>query len=127
VSRRFDHSKTTLEVADMSFFISDALAEGAAAAGQGDPITGMLVPLLLFGGALYFLMIRPQVKRQKEHKKMVDALSKGDEVVTAGGVAGKITDIGENFVLIEIAEGTAVKIRRQAIDSILPKGSLKEL
>ncbi|MEJ2693318.1 MAG: preprotein translocase subunit YajC [Candidatus Thiodiazotropha sp.] len=111
----------------MSFFISDALAEGAAAAGQGDPITGMLVPLLLFGGALYFLMIRPQVKRQKEHKKMVDALSKGDEVVTAGGVAGKITDLGENFVLVEIAEGTAVKMRRQAIDSILPKGSLKEL
>lgn len=111
----------------MSFFISDALAEAApAAGGQANAITGLL-PLVIFGVVLYFLMIRPQVKRQKEHKKMVDALSKGDEVVTTGGVAGKITNIGENFVLVEIAEGTEVKIRRQAIDSVLPKGSLKEL
>jgi preprotein translocase subunit YajC len=110
----------------MSFFISDALADAAApAAGQVDFFN--LLPLVLFGVVLYFLMIRPQVKRQKEHKKMVDALSKGDEVVTSGGVAGKITNIGENFILVEIAEGTEVKIRRQAIDSVLPKGSLKEL
>lgn len=109
----------------MSFFISDALAEGAAA-GQADAITGLL-PLVIFGVVLYFLMIRPQVKRQKAHKKMVDALAKGDEVVTSGGVAGKITEMGENFVQVEIAEGTEVKIRRQAIDSVLPKGSLKEL
>jgi preprotein translocase subunit YajC len=111
----------------MSFFISDAMAEaGPAAAGQADAITGLL-PLVIFGAVLYFLMIRPQVKRQKEHKKMVEALSKGDEVVTAGGVAGRITDLGENFVQVEIAEGTQVKIRRQAVDTILPKGSLKEL
>jgi preprotein translocase subunit YajC len=111
----------------MSFFISDAMAEAApAAAGQADAITGLL-PLVIFGVVLYFLMIRPQVKRQKEHKKMVEALGKGDEVVTSGGMAGKISDMGENFVLIEIAEGMSVKIRRQAIDSVLPKGSLKEL
>lgn len=110
----------------MSFFISDALAEGQAAAGQGDALTGLL-PLVIFGAVLYFLMIRPQMKRQKEHKKMVDALAKGDEVVTNGGVAGKVTDIGENFILVEIAEGIAVKIRRQAVESVLPKGSLKEL
>jgi preprotein translocase subunit YajC len=110
----------------MSFFISDAMAEGAAAAGQGDAFINFL-PLVIFGVVLYFLMIRPQVKRQKEHKKMVDALSKGDEVVTTGGMAGKITDMGENFILVEIAEGTEVRIRRQAIDSVLPKGSLKEL
>jgi preprotein translocase subunit YajC len=110
----------------MSFFISDALAEAPAAAGQADAITGLL-PLVIFGAVLYFLMIRPQMKRQKEHKKMVDALAKGDEVVTNGGVAGKVTDIGENFILVEIAEGIQVKIRRQAVESVLPKGSLKEL
>jgi preprotein translocase subunit YajC len=110
----------------MSFFISDAWAEAPAAAGQADAITGLL-PLVIFGVVLYFLMIRPQVKRQKEHKKMVDALAKGDEVVTSGGMAGKITDMGENFILVEVAEGTSVKIRRQAVDSVLPKGSIKEL
>ncbi|MCU7916111.1 MAG: preprotein translocase subunit YajC [Candidatus Thiodiazotropha sp. (ex Gloverina cf. vestifex)] len=111
----------------MSFFISDALAEAApGAAGGVDAITGLL-PLVIFGVVLYFLMIRPQVKRQKEHKKMVEALSKGDEVVTTGGMAGKVTDMGENFIQVEIAEGTEVKIRRQAVDSILPKGSIKEL
>jgi preprotein translocase subunit YajC len=116
------------EVVDMSFFISDAMAEAApaAAAGPMGNVAGLL-PLVIFGVVLYFLMIRPQVKRQKEHKRMVEALSKGDEVVTSGGVAGKITNIGENFILVEIAEGTEVKIRRQAIDSVLPKGSLKEL
>lgn len=110
----------------MSFFISDALAEAApAAAGQGDPFA--LPLLVIFGVVLYFIMIRPQVKRQKEHKKMVEALSKGDEVVTSGGIAGKIIDLGENFILLEIAEGTEVKIRRLAVESVLPKGSLKEL
>jgi preprotein translocase subunit YajC len=110
----------------MSFFISDAMAEAAPAAGQANDFAGLGM-LVIFGVVLYFLMIRPQVKRQKEHKKMVDALAKGDEVVTSGGMAGKISDMGENFVLIEIAEGMSVKIRRQAIDSVLPKGSLKEL
>ncbi len=110
----------------MSFFISDALAEAPAAAGQAADIINMW-PLVVFGVVLYFLMIRPQVKRQKEHAKMVGALAKGDEVVTTGGIAGKITDMGENFVLVEVAEGTKVKIRRQAVDSVLPKGSLTEL
>ncbi|MCU7873715.1 MAG: preprotein translocase subunit YajC [Candidatus Thiodiazotropha sp. (ex Lucinoma borealis)] len=109
----------------MSFFISDALAEGPAAE-QASAITGLL-PLVIFGAVLYFLMIRPQVKRQKEHKKLVEALAKGDEIVTTGGMAGKISDLGENFLLVEISEGTEVKVRRQAIDSVLPKGSLKEL
>lgn len=110
----------------MSFFISDALAEGAAAAGQPDALTGLL-PLFIFGAVLYFLMIRPQMKRQKDHRKMVEALGKGDEVVTNGGIAGKITDLGDNFVQLEIADGVVVKIRRQAVESVLPKGSLKEL
>jgi preprotein translocase subunit YajC len=111
----------------MSFFISDALAEGApAAAGQADALTGLL-PLVIFGVVLYFLMIRPQVKRQKEHKKMVEALAKGDEVVTSGGMAGKITDLGDNFIQVEVADGVVVKFRRAAVESVMPKGSLKEL
>lgn len=109
----------------MSFLISDALAQDAAAGQQGSLI-GLLFPIGLVV-LLYFLMIRPQVKRQKEHKKMVDALAKGDEVVTMGGVAGRISDLGENFALLEIADGVQVKIRRQAVESVLPRGSLKEL
>ena len=76
---------------------------------------------------LYFLMIRPQVKRQKEHKKLVEALAKGDEVATMGGIVGRITDLGENFAQVEVAEGVEVKMRRQAVESVLPKGSIKEL
>jgi preprotein translocase subunit YajC len=109
----------------MSFFISDALAQEAAAS-QGDPLLGLLFPIGLVV-LLYFLMIRPQVKRQKEHKKMVEALTKGDEVTTMGGLIGRITDLGENFAKVEIAEGVEVKVRRQAVESVLPKGSIKEL
>ena len=72
-------------------------------------------------------MIRPQMKRQKEHKKLVEALAKGDEVQTEGGLMGKITDLGENFCEVEISEGVAVKIRRGSIISVMPKGTLKEL
>jgi preprotein translocase subunit YajC len=75
----------------------------------------------------YFLLIRPQAKRQKEHKKMVEALAKGDEVVTVGGIAGRITDIGDNFAKMEVADGVEVKIRRQSVESVIPKGSLKDL
>jgi preprotein translocase subunit YajC len=109
----------------MSFFISDALAQDAAAS-QGDPLLGLLFPIGLVV-LLYFLMIRPQVKRQKEHKKMVEALAKGDEVATMGGIVGRITDLGENFAQVEVADGVVVKIRRQAVESVLPKGSIKEM
>ena len=109
----------------MSFFISDALAQEAAAS-QGDPLLGLLFPIGLVV-LLYFLMIRPQVKRQKEHKKMVEALTKGDEVTTMGGLVGRITDLGENVAKVEIAEGVEVKVRRQAVESVLPKGSMKEM
>ncbi len=112
----------------MSFLISDANAQ-AAAAGAGsmsDPLFTQL-PLVLFAVVFYFLLIRPQSKRQKEHKRMVDGLTKGDEVITLGGIAGRVTDLGDNFVLVEIAEGTQVKVRRAAVDAVLPKGSLKDL
>lgn len=110
----------------MSFFISDALAQGEAAAAGGDPFMALL-PLVLFAVIFYFLLIRPQAKRQKEHRKMVESLSKGDEVINAGGVAGRIADLGENFVLVEIAEGVQIKVRRTAIEAVLPKGTLKDL
>ena len=110
----------------MSFFISDAMAEGAAGAMGSDPFMGLLLPVG-FIIILYFLMIRPQVKRQKAHKKMVDALAKGDEIVTVGGIAGRVTEIGDDFADVEVADGVVVKMRRGAVESVLPKGSIKEL
>ena len=111
----------------MSFFISDALAEApAAGATGGDPIMGLLFPIGLVV-ILYFFMIRPQVKRQKEHKKLVEGLSKGDEVVTMGGMVGRVTEIGDEFATLEVSEGVHVKIRRHSVESVLPKGSIKEM
>lgn len=109
----------------MSFFISDAMAQ-TAGAGSTAGLEGLILPIGMIV-LLYFLMIRPQMKRQKEHKKLVEALAKGDEVQTEGGLMGKVTDLGENFAEVEIAEGVAVKIRRQAVSGIMPKGTLKEL
>lgn len=110
----------------MSFFISDAWAQGQAGASQSDPLLGLLFPIGLVI-ILYFFMIRPQVKRQKEHKKLVEGLAKGDEITTAGGMVGKVIDLGDNFATVEVAEGVQVKIRRQAVESVLPKGSMKEM
>lgn len=109
----------------MSFFISDAMAEAAPAAQGGDPITALLFPLgLIF--LFYFFLIRPQSKRAKEHRSMVDALSKGDEVVTQGGILGKITHVGENFVSVEIADNITIKIQKGSIGALMPKGTIKE-
>lgn len=108
----------------MSFFISNAYAAAAPAAPAESPITGML----FFVGMIvifYFLLIRPQQKRAKDHRKMVDAIGKGDEVVTNGGVLGKIIDVTEQYITLEIAEGVHIKLQRQAIATVLPKGSLK--
>ncbi|MBK1643796.1 preprotein translocase subunit YajC [Thiocapsa imhoffii] len=110
----------------MSFFISDALAQAEGAASGGDPFLALL-PLVLFAVVFYFLLIRPQAKRQKEHRKMVESLAKGDEVVTIGGIAGRIADLGDNFAVLEVAEGVTVKIRRVAVESVMPKGTLKDL
>ena len=110
----------------MSFFISDALAEGgAAAAQQGDPITALLFPiglLVLF----YFFLIRPQSKRAKEQKAMVEALTKGDEVITTGGILGKITKVSENFVSLEITKDIEINIQKSAVGTLMPKGTIKE-
>ena len=82
----------------------------------------MLIPIVV----LWFLMIRPQMKRQKEHTKMVEALAKGDEAVTNGGILGRITEVGDSFVTMEVANNMEVKVQRQAIATIMPKGTIKE-
>lgn len=107
----------------MSFFISDAWAEGAAPA--GDPGLMGLVPLILIFIIFYFLLLRPQIKRSKEHRTMVEALAKGDEVVTSGGVLGKITSVDESFVGLDVANGLEIKVQRSAVSSLVPKGTIK--
>jgi preprotein translocase subunit YajC len=105
--------------------ISPAFAQAAApAASTTDSLMGML-PLVLMFVVLYFIMIRPQMKRQKEHKAMISALAKGDEVVTAGGVLGKVTKLGESFVHIEVANGVEMQVQRSAVVQVLPKGTFK--
>ncbi len=109
----------------MSFFISDAWAQAAP---QGEPNALMsFLPLILIFVVFYFLLIRPQTKRAKEHKTMVEALAKGDEVVTNGGLLGQITKVGDNFLVVEVAEGTEVKVQKQAVASLMPKGTIKGL
>ena len=108
--------------------ISSAFAQTApAAAAGGDVMTSLsgMLPLILMFVVLYFVMIRPQMKKQKEHKAMVDAVAKGDEVVTAGGLLGKVSRIGDTQLGLEIAPGVEVQIQRQAVAQVLPKGSLK--
>ncbi|MDI3491728.1 preprotein translocase subunit YajC [Thauera propionica] len=105
--------------------ISNAYAQAAG----GDPSGGLmgLLPLILMFVVLWFLMIRPQMKRAKEHKAMVEALAKGDEVVTGGGIAGRVTDVGDSFVQVEVAPNTVVAVQKQAVATVLPKGTLKAL
>jgi len=108
----------------MSFFISDALA---AAPAPGQPDLMSFLPLVLIFVVFYFLLIRPQTKRAKEHKKMVEGLAKGDEVVTNGGLLGRITGVGENFVQLKVADNVEVKVQKQAVANLMPKGTGKEL
>jgi len=107
----------------MSFFISDAMAEGTAAA-QGSGWEG-LIPLVLLFVVFYFLLIRPQQKKVKEHKALVEAIKKGDEVATYGALLGKIRDLNDSFCDLEIADNVIVKIERSNIARLLPKGTLK--
>lgn len=107
----------------MGFFIQDAWAQ-AAPQGASGSLLGML-PLVVIFVVFYFLLIRPQQKRQKEHKEMVARLATGDEIVTAGGVLGKVIEVGESFVQVEIASGVQVKIQRHTIGAVMPKGTMK--
>ncbi|MFZ5657674.1 MAG: preprotein translocase subunit YajC [Pseudomonadota bacterium] len=99
-------------------------AHAQAAGAQPSPLSTLVLPIVLVG-VLYFLMIRPQMKRAKEHRAMLEKLSRGDEVLTNGGVAGVVTDIGENFITVEVAEGVKLRVQKGAISNVLPKGTLK--
>jgi len=105
--------------------VSPAWAQ-AGAAPQGGGIESILLILAMFA-VLYFLMIRPQMKRAKEHKAMVDGLQKGDEVVTAGGILGRVTKLDEQYLTVSVAEGVEVQLQRGAIQVVLPKGTLKNI
>jgi preprotein translocase subunit YajC len=109
----------------MDFFIASAHAQAAGgAAAAPNPIMSFL-PLVILFGVFYFMLIRPQMKRAKEQRAMVAALSKGDEVLTNGGLLGRIDDINDQFVSLEVASGVIVKLRRDAVSAVLPKGTLK--
>ncbi|HZV22976.1 MAG TPA: preprotein translocase subunit YajC [Luteimonas sp.] len=107
----------------LDLLIAPAYAQAAPAAG-GSMMSTLLFPILLIG-VMYFLMIRPQMKRQKEHRAMLDKLSRGDEVITSGGIAGVVTDLGDNFVTVEVASNVQLRVQRGAIANVLPKGTLK--
>jgi len=111
-------------------FISVAMAEAPAVLvptpQQPDPLMSFL-PLILIFAVMYFLLIRPQAKRQKEHKKLIDALSKGDEVLTSGGLLGRVIEINDAFLTLEIAEGSQVLVQRVAVTTVLPKGTMRDL
>ena len=109
-------------------FISSAIAQTAPAAAAGGDLQSSLMgmlPLVLMFVVLYFVMIRPQMKKAKDHKAMVESLAKGDEVATAGGILGKVTKLGDSFINIEVASGVEVQLQRSAVVQVLPKGSIK--
>ena len=99
----------------------------APAAGGGDAGLMSFLPIILMFVLLYFLMIRPQMKRAKEHKTMIEALQKGDEVITAGGVLGRISKVSEAYVTVEIAASTEVSVQKVAVQTLLPKGTIKSI
>lgn len=107
----------------MDFFIASAYAQAGAPAQPS--MWPSLIMLILFFGIFYFLLIRPQQKRMAEHRKMVDALSRGDEVVTNGGLLGRVEDVGESFLTVELADNLKVKVQKHAITSVVPKGTYR--
>jgi len=107
----------------MDFFISNAYAQGAS----GQESLMSLLPLVLIFVVFYFLLIRPQTKRQKEHREMVAALKVGDEVTTAGGLLGKVTELKEDFVKVQLADNVVVTVQRHTISAVMPKGTIKSL
>jgi preprotein translocase subunit YajC len=105
-------------------FISSAFAQTTGGGDMQSSLMSML-PLVLMFVVLYFVMIRPQMKKQKEHRSMIDALAKGDEVATSGGLLGKVTKLGDGYLGLEIANGIEVQVQRSAVVQVLPKGSIK--
>lgn len=105
------------------FFINNAWAQGAQEGGG----TSLLFMMVIFFVIFYFLLIRPQQKQAKEHKAMVESLGKGDEVVTSGGMLGRISKVGDNFIALEIAKDVEIKIQKNSVSNIMPKGTIKGL
>lgn len=105
----------------MDFFIASAYAQDAAAQG------GLLsfLPLIVIFVVFYFLLIRPQMKRAKEHKLLITALANGDEVVTNGGLLGRVTNVGDSFITLELADNVKIKLQKHAVASVMPKGTIK--
>jgi preprotein translocase subunit YajC len=110
----------------MSFFISDAMAQSEGGQSGGFDFTAIL-PLIIMFVIFYFLLIRPQQKKAKEHKSLIQALKKGDEVITNGGLLAKVTDVGDNYLTCEIAEKVEIKLQSHAVSTVLPKGTIKGL
>ena len=106
----------------MDFFISNAMAAGESPQGGGLQLVFMVA---LFFGIMYFMIIRPQSKKAKEHASLLDSLTKGDEIVTNGGILGKIVNLGDNFVELKVSDSSNIKIQRHAISSVMPKGTMK--
>jgi len=115
----------------MNFLFSDVLASevmaAEAGASQGGDPWQSIIMLVVFGLIFYFMLIRPQSKRAKEHKTMVEALQKGDEVVTNGGILGKITKVGDSFITVKVADDVEINLQRHAVSSALPKGTIKSI
>jgi preprotein translocase subunit YajC len=106
--------------------ISNAFAQSAPAGGDAGGLMSF-IPLILMFVVLYFIMIRPQMKRQKETKAMLEALAAGDEVITAGGILGKVTAVKDQYVTVEIVPGTEIQMQKNAVTSVLPKGTIKSV
>ncbi len=106
----------------MDFFISNAYAQGAQ---QTDPF-GFLLPMVVIFGAFYFLLIRPQQKKQKAHAKLVSELSVGDEILSGGGILGRITGVSEHYAIVHIADNTEIKVQKSSISQVVPKGTFEE-
>ncbi|MDZ7643214.1 MAG: preprotein translocase subunit YajC [Woeseiaceae bacterium] len=104
----------------MDFLISNAYAQSAP---QADPF-GFLLPMLIIFGAFYFLLIRPQQKRQKAHNELVKNLKTGDEVLTAGGILGEVTDVSEHYATLRIADGVLIKVQKSTVSAVVPKGTI---
>ena len=111
----------------MSFFISPAFAEGGAAAAGSPGAMSQIFLLVGFVVIFYFMLWRPQSKRAKEHRELVAGISKGDEVVIGGGLVGRITKVSDEFVVMEVAEGTEVNVQKASVVAVLPKGTIKSI
>lgn len=108
----------------LDLLIAPAHAQAAPAAGGGSLMSTLLFPIILIG-VMYFLMIRPQMKRQKEHRAMLEKIAVGDEVITNGGIAGVVRELGEHFIAVEVADNVRLRVQKGAIANVLPKGTLK--